>query len=133
MSVWDHFRLRATLGELGLCSKPVLSPSVLPFLLPGEGSCHRETTCALVNKPFVFFTADCTDRSEGVKRFQFGWCALRLHSLLRQQERDGWLPLLEVRVLGQSFGWTKVSHQVLRGCPAYASYTTYKERLSLFV
>lgn len=37
-----------------------------------------------------------------------------LHSFLWQPQRDGWLQVLEVRVLGQSLSWAKVPYQVLR-------------------
>lgn len=60
------------------------------------------------------FPSDCAHRSKGIKRFQSRWCSLRLYSVLWQSKRNGWLQVLEIRILGKSLSWKKIPYQVLK-------------------
>lgn len=56
--------------------------------------------------------SDCANRPEGAAWLRPGGSSVRLHSVLWEPEGDGRLPLLEVRLLGESPCWAPIPHQV---------------------
>lgn len=99
----------------------VLFPlSVDKFLFVDADQVHTHTLwmsmsliCVKAEKySFLSPPTDSAYRPEGAPWLWPWRSAVWLHTVLWEPERDGRLPLLEVRLLGQSPRWTQISHQV---------------------
>ncbi|KAA8582021.1 hypothetical protein FQN60_008761, partial [Etheostoma spectabile] len=66
-----------------------------------------------VDKILFVDATNCANRPEGAAGLRPGGSSVRLYSVLREPEGDGWLPLLEVRLLGEPPRRTQIPHQ----CP----------------
>lgn len=120
------------MGESAACSIFILQCTT-STLQPQQFPPHWIETDAIMYCFQLFFVLVLrTDRAywpERAERLWPGRGSLWLHPVLREPQGDGWIQVLEVRILGQSLSWSEISYQV---CVQFFKYQFLLKFMNFF-